>query len=54
MLNNYGGYFGNLTMLIFFLLLNNRWELVGSTNFIQYSPFPIPEHGLQARFKKEI
>ncbi|CAI9286856.1 unnamed protein product [Lactuca saligna] len=43
-----------MLVLLHHMLTKYRWELVGSTNFIQYSPFPIPEHGLQARFKKEI
>ena len=30
-----------------------RWEVVGSRNGIQYGPFPVPIHGLPARFKKE-
>ncbi|KAG8654761.1 abscisic acid 8'-hydroxylase CYP707A1 [Manihot esculenta] len=30
-----------------------RWEVVGSQNEIQYGPFPVPYHGLPARFWKE-
>lgn len=31
-----------------------RWEVVGSEDGIQYGPFPVPLHGLPARFWKEF
>ncbi|KAF5760361.1 putative (+)-abscisic acid 8'-hydroxylase [Helianthus annuus] len=43
-----------MLILLHHMLTKYRWELVGSANLIQYSPFPIPENGLRARFKKEI
>jgi len=30
--------------------LDDRWEIVGYQNGIQYSPFPVPMHGLPTRF----
>ncbi|KAI3789317.1 hypothetical protein L2E82_02110 [Cichorium intybus] len=43
-----------MLVLLHHMLTKYRWEVVGSANLVQYSPFPIPEHGLRARFKKEI
>ncbi|GKA93133.1 abscisic acid 8'-hydroxylase 4 [Tanacetum coccineum] len=43
-----------MLVLLHHMLTKYRWELVGSSNLIQYSPFPIPENGLRARFTKEI
>jgi len=36
-----------------FCILVRRWEVVGSQSGIQYGPFPVPLHGLPARFWKE-
>ncbi|KAL4588730.1 hypothetical protein LXL04_001625 [Taraxacum kok-saghyz] len=43
-----------MLVLLHHMLIKYRWELVGSSNLVQYSPFPIPEHGLRARFVKDI
>ncbi|PIA46290.1 hypothetical protein AQUCO_01500062v1 [Aquilegia coerulea] len=39
-----------MLILIHHLVTNFRWEVVGSQNGIQYSPFPVPQNGLPARF----
>ncbi|CAN6685716.1 unnamed protein product [Malus baccata var. baccata] len=39
--------------LVHHLVTKFRWEVVGSQSGIQYGPFPIPQHGLPARFWKE-
>ncbi|KAI3815199.1 hypothetical protein L1987_14859 [Smallanthus sonchifolius] len=43
-----------MLVLLHHMLRKYRWELVGSANLIQYSPFPIPENGLRTRFMKEF
>ncbi|KAJ0700700.1 putative (+)-abscisic acid 8'-hydroxylase [Helianthus annuus] len=43
-----------MLVLLHHMLTKYRWELVGPADLIQYSPFPVPEHGLRARFKKEL
>ncbi|KDP38335.1 hypothetical protein JCGZ_04260 [Jatropha curcas] len=50
-----GNELAKLEMLIIthHLVTKFRWELVGSENGIQYGPFPVPIHGLPARFWKE-
>ncbi|KAF5747047.1 hypothetical protein HS088_TW06G01224 [Tripterygium wilfordii] len=50
-----GNELAKLEMLIavHHLVTNFRWEVVGSENGIQYGPFPVPLHGLPARFWKE-
>ncbi|KAL6209770.1 hypothetical protein ACLB2K_020709 [Fragaria x ananassa] len=40
-------------ILIHHLVTSFRWEVVGSQSGIQYGPFPVPQHGLPARFLKE-
>ncbi|KAL5541089.1 hypothetical protein UlMin_043375 [Ulmus minor] len=40
-------------ILIHHLLTKFRWEVVGTQSGIQYSPFPVPQNGLPARFWKE-
>lgn len=30
-----------------------RWEVVGSHDMVEYSPFPVPHNGLRARFWRE-
>uniref|UniRef100_A0A1W7HBX1 (+)-abscisic acid 8'-hydroxylase n=1 Tax=Scoparia dulcis TaxID=107240 RepID=A0A1W7HBX1_SCODU len=42
-----------MLILVHHLASQFRWELVGSECGIQYGPFPIPLHGLPARFFKE-
>ncbi|XP_054787715.1 abscisic acid 8'-hydroxylase 4 [Prosopis cineraria] len=50
-----GNELAKLNMLIFIhhLVTKFRWELVGNEKGIQYSPFPVPLHGLPARFWKK-
>ncbi|KAF8405024.1 hypothetical protein HHK36_009920 [Tetracentron sinense] len=50
-----GNELAKLEMLIFIhhLVTKFRWEVVGSQTGIQYSPFPVPQHGLPAKFWKE-
>nr|XP_043605996.1 abscisic acid 8'-hydroxylase 4-like [Erigeron canadensis] len=42
-----------MLIMIHHLVTKYRWEVVGSESGIQCSPFPVPIHGLPARFKKE-
>ncbi|XP_071692433.1 abscisic acid 8'-hydroxylase CYP707A1-like [Rutidosis leptorrhynchoides] len=42
-----------MLILVHHLVTRYRWEVVGSENGIQYGPFPVPIHGLPARFYKE-
>ncbi|XP_047341780.1 abscisic acid 8'-hydroxylase 4 [Impatiens glandulifera] len=42
-----------MLILIHHLITKYRWEVPGSQNGIEYGPFPIPEHGLPARFWKD-
>ncbi|OVA10475.1 Cytochrome P450 [Macleaya cordata] len=42
-----------ILILIHHLVTKFRWKVVGSQSGIQYGPFPIPQHGLPARFWKE-
>ncbi|XP_022940325.1 abscisic acid 8'-hydroxylase 4-like [Cucurbita moschata] len=39
-----------ILILIHHLVTKFRWELVGSQNGVQHSPFPVPSQGLPARF----
>ncbi|XP_022982231.1 abscisic acid 8'-hydroxylase 4-like [Cucurbita maxima] len=39
-----------ILILIHHLVTKFRWELVGSQNGVQHSPFPVPFQGLPARF----
>ncbi|XP_058097153.1 abscisic acid 8'-hydroxylase 4-like [Magnolia sinica] len=50
-----GNELAKLEMLIFVhhLVTKFRWEVVGPQSGIQYGPFPVPVHGLPARFWKE-
>lgn len=50
-----GNELAKLEMLIIthHLVSNFRWKLIGSEGGIQYGPFPVPLHGLPARFWKE-
>ncbi|KAF2309816.1 hypothetical protein GH714_005254 [Hevea brasiliensis] len=50
-----GNELSKLEMLVIIhqLVSKFRWEVVGSQNGIQYGPFPVPLHGLPARFWKE-
>ncbi|KAI3688984.1 hypothetical protein L2E82_46930 [Cichorium intybus] len=42
-----------MLIMVHHLVTKYRWEVVGSESGIQYSPFPVPMHGLPARFQKE-
>ncbi|KAI7734773.1 hypothetical protein M8C21_010464 [Ambrosia artemisiifolia] len=42
-----------MLVLLHHMLTKFRWELVGPSDLVQYSPFPVPEQGLRARFIKE-
>ncbi|MCL7034540.1 hypothetical protein MKW94_028407 [Papaver nudicaule] len=42
-----------ILILIYHLVNKFRWEVVGSDTGIQYAPFPVPQHGLPAKFWKE-
>ncbi|KAL0334863.1 UNVERIFIED_CONTAM: Abscisic acid 8'-hydroxylase 4 [Sesamum radiatum] len=42
-----------MLILIHHLVNKLRWEVVGSQDMVQYSPFPAPHNGLPARFWKE-
>ncbi|KAK3029449.1 hypothetical protein RJ639_037734 [Escallonia herrerae] len=42
-----------ILIMIHHLVSKFRWEVVGSQSGIQYGPFPVPLHGLPARFWKE-
>ncbi|KAI8549914.1 hypothetical protein RHMOL_Rhmol06G0062200 [Rhododendron molle] len=50
-----GNELAKLEMLVMthHLVTKFRWEVVGSQSGIQYSPFPVPLHGLPARFWRE-
>ncbi|KAK6805696.1 hypothetical protein RDI58_003481 [Solanum bulbocastanum] len=42
-----------MLILIHHLVTKFRWEVEVSKGTVQYSPFPIPQHGLPSRFWKE-
>eukprot|EP00268_Persea_americana_P006357 TRINITY_DN12307_c0_g1_i3.p1 TRINITY_DN12307_c0_g1~~TRINITY_DN12307_c0_g1_i3.p1 ORF type:complete len:476 (+),score=72.80 TRINITY_DN12307_c0_g1_i3:307-1734(+) len=42
-----------MLILIYRLLTKHRWKVVGYQSGIQYSPFPVPNQGLPARFWKD-
>ncbi|GMH16671.1 hypothetical protein Nepgr_018512 [Nepenthes gracilis] len=42
-----------ILIIIHHLVTKFRWHVVGSHDGIQYCPFPVPMHGLPARFSKE-
>lgn len=42
-----------MLIMVHHLVTKYRWEVVGSKSGIQYGPFPVPMHGLPARFLKE-
>lgn len=42
-----------MLILIHHLVTKFRWEVEVSKGAVQYSPFPIPQHGLPSRFWKE-
>ena len=35
------------------LYLICRWEIVGSSDEVEYSPFPVPKHGLPVKLWSE-
>ncbi|XP_031394041.1 abscisic acid 8'-hydroxylase 4 [Punica granatum] len=43
-----------LFILIHHLVTKYKWEVVGTQSGIQYGPFPVPLHGLPARFRKDL
>lgn len=42
-----------ILILIHHLVNKLRWEVVGSHDMVEYSPFPVPHNGLRARFWRE-
>ncbi|XP_057787540.1 abscisic acid 8'-hydroxylase 4 [Salvia miltiorrhiza] len=42
-----------ILILVHHLVNELRWEVVGSQDTVEYSPFPVPRNGLRARFWKE-
>lgn len=42
-----------MLVMVHQLVTQFRWEVVGDQSGIQYGPFPVPSHGLPARFWKE-
>ncbi|WOG82354.1 hypothetical protein DCAR_0101518 [Daucus carota subsp. sativus] len=42
-----------ILILIHHLVTKYRWEVVESNDAIQYCPFPVPLHGLPAKFRKD-
>ncbi|KAI3673027.1 hypothetical protein L6452_39136 [Arctium lappa] len=42
-----------MLIMVHHLVTKYRWEVVGSKSGIQYGPFPVPMHGLPAKFLKE-
>ncbi|CAI9101940.1 OLC1v1000109C1 [Oldenlandia corymbosa var. corymbosa] len=41
-----------MLIMIHHLVTKYRWEVIGSKNDVQYSPFPVPRDGLPAKFYK--
>ncbi|PAN12758.1 hypothetical protein PAHAL_2G289300 [Panicum hallii] len=42
-----------MLVLIHHLVTGYRWEVVGSSDEVEYSPFPVPKHGLPVRLWRE-
>ncbi|XP_077213101.1 abscisic acid 8'-hydroxylase 4-like [Tasmannia lanceolata] len=42
-----------MLIMVHHLVTKFRWIVVGTQSGIQYGPFPVPQHGLPARFWKE-
>ncbi|CAN6210920.1 unnamed protein product [Urochloa humidicola] len=42
-----------MLVLIHHLVTDYRWEIVGSSDEVEYSPFPVPKHGLPVRLWRE-
>uniref|UniRef100_A0A0A9AVI7 ABAH3 n=1 Tax=Arundo donax TaxID=35708 RepID=A0A0A9AVI7_ARUDO len=42
-----------MLVLIHHLVTGYRWEIVGSSDEIEYSPFPVPKHGLPVKLWRE-
>lgn len=42
-----------ILILVHHLVNKLRWELVGTHDVVEYSPFPVPHNGLRARFWRE-
>ncbi|WVZ92515.1 hypothetical protein U9M48_038572 [Paspalum notatum var. saurae] len=41
-----------MLVLIHRLVTSYRWDVIGSSDAVTYSPFPVPKHGLQARLRR--
>ncbi|KAK1358870.1 Abscisic acid 8'-hydroxylase 4 [Heracleum sosnowskyi] len=39
-----------MLIVIHHLVTKLRWEVIGHSNAVEYCPFPVPQHGLPARF----
>ncbi|KAL5205605.1 hypothetical protein ABZP36_033814 [Zizania latifolia] len=42
-----------ILVLIHHLVTGYRWEIVGSSDEVEYSPFPVPKHGLLAKLWRD-
>ncbi|VAI33074.1 unnamed protein product [Triticum turgidum subsp. durum] len=42
-----------MLVLIHHLVTGYRWEVVGSSDDVEYSPFPVPQNGLLARLRRD-
>jgi (+)-abscisic acid 8'-hydroxylase len=42
-----------MLVLIHHLVTGYRWEIVGSSDEVEYSPFPVPKHGLLAKLWRD-
>ncbi|TVU09805.1 hypothetical protein EJB05_43301 [Eragrostis curvula] len=42
-----------MLILIHHLVTSCRWEIVGSSDDVEYSPFPVPKHGLPVKLWRE-
>ncbi|XP_062194557.1 abscisic acid 8'-hydroxylase 3-like [Phragmites australis] len=42
-----------MLVLIHHLVTGYRWEIVGSSDEVEYSPFPVPKHGLPVKLWRE-
>ncbi|GJN33799.1 hypothetical protein PR202_gb22423 [Eleusine coracana subsp. coracana] len=42
-----------MLVLIHHLVTGYRWEVVGSSDEVEYSPFPVPKHGLPVKLWRE-
>ncbi|WVZ65186.1 hypothetical protein U9M48_014595 [Paspalum notatum var. saurae] len=42
-----------MLVLIHHLVTGYRWEIIGSSDEVEYSPFPVPKHGLPVKLWRE-